>query len=102
MFGGIKTYVFILVKLIGVIKLLEAFADDGLVARIGGADEVVGGDAEFFDECLPVIGQFVAVGLGILTGGLGGLLYFLAVLIKAGEVKRLLAKAPPRARGMLR
>ncbi len=41
LFGGIKTDVLVLIKFAGIIKLLEDFADDFLVADIGGAHEVV-------------------------------------------------------------
>jgi len=47
---------------------------------------------------LPVTSEFVGVSLGVLTGGLGGLLDFLAVFIEAGEVKCLPAKATLRPR----
>ena len=98
LFGGIKANVFILIKFVRIIELLEDFADDLLVACIGGADEVVVGDTQFFDKRLPVTGQFVSVSLHILAGSFGGLLHFLAVLIEAGEKKRLFAQATARPR----
>ena len=65
--------------------------NDGLVAGLGGADEVVVGEAEVLGEREPLEGELVAVGHGILALGGGGLLDLLAVLVKAGDEEDLLA-----------
>ena len=61
--GRIKARVGFFVNLAGLMHLREAGLDDFLVARIGGADEIVVGQFQFFCERLPVRRQFVAVGL---------------------------------------
>ena len=98
LFRGIEADVFVLIKLALVVKLLKHLGHHRLMAGVRGAHEVVIGNAELLDERLPILRQPVAIRLGILPGGLGGLLDFLAMLIQAGQVKDLLAKTPARAR----
>ena len=76
----------------GGVELGENRLHDFLVARFGGADEIVVGQAQFRGERLPTDGQFIAVGLRGFALGVGGLLDFLAMLVEAGQEKNLLAE----------
>ena len=77
----------------GGIQLGERGLHEFLVARLGGADEIVIGEFEFFGECLPVGGERIAIGLRIFFIGLRGLLDFLAVFVEPGEEEDFLAEA---------
>ena len=67
------------------------------MASISCAYEIVIGDPKLLDERLPILSEPVAISLRILSGRLGGLLDFLAMLIQAGQVKDLLPKTSARA-----
>ena len=95
---GIKARVGRLVKMAGGVELGERGLDEFLVARLGGADEIVVGQFQFFGERLPVRRELVAIGLRGFAFGDGGLLDLLAVLVEAGQEKNLLAQAAPRPR----
>ena len=77
----------------GVVAALQQLDDGGLVARLGGADEVVVGDV----QPVPGVGELgrdlVAELLRGLAGGLGGLLDLETVLVGAGEVLDVVARA---------
>ena len=81
----IPAFVNLFVELAVVVKVLEDGLDDGLMAWLGGADEVVVGQAEFGGEGFPAFGEFIAVGLGGFAFFFGSLLDFLAVFVEAGE-----------------
>ena len=76
----------------------EDCLDELLVARLGGADEIVVGQFQFFRERLPIGRQLVAIGLRRFAFRLRGLLDLLAVLIQAGQEENLLPQAAPRPR----
>ena len=67
------------------------------MARLGRANEIVVSQPEFGGEFTPLCGQCVAIVLRAFTFRLRGLLDFLAVLVKPGEVKNLLAQGAVRA-----
>ena len=96
-FRGIKPFVGLLIKFPGGVQFGEDGLDEVLVAGAGGADEIVVGQFEFLRERLPIRGESVAVSLRRFAIGLGGLLDFLAVFIKAGEEKNFLSKTAPGA-----
>ncbi len=78
----------------GVVAALEEFGDGGLVARLGGADEVVVGDVQALPGVGEQRGDRVDELLRRLPGGLGGLLDLEAVLVGAGDVLDVLAEQP--------
>ena len=79
-------------------EFCEDGLDDFLVARLGGADEIVVGQFEFLRKRLPVNRQFVAVSLRRFALGLRGLLDLLAVFVQPGQEKGFLTQAATRPR----
>ena len=63
--------------------------DGSFVARLGGADEIVVGEAQIRGKCLPGGRQLIAISLGRFALGLGDLLHLLAVFIRARQKKHL-------------
>ena len=79
-------------------ELGEDGGDDFLVTGLGGADEVVVGEAELAGEGFPLHGEAVAVGLRVLAFGSGGLLDLLSVFVEAGQEEDLVTEAAVGAR----
>ena len=62
---GIKAFVGFLIKLAGGVEFGEDGLHEFLVARLGGADEIVVGEFELLGKRLPVSGESIAIGLGV-------------------------------------
>ena len=69
----------------GVVATLQQLGDGGLVARLGGADEVVVGDVQPLPRLVEQRGDRVGEVLRRQARGLGGLLDLQAVLVGAGQ-----------------
>ena len=90
---GVPTFVALLVDVALGMELGEDGGDDFLVTGLGGADEVVVGEAQLAGEGFPLHGETVAVGLRVLALGGGGLLDLLAMFIETGQEEDLVAEA---------
>ena len=77
----------------GVVAALQQLDHGDLVARLGGADEVVVGDVEPLPGVGELRGDLVGELLRRLADGLGGLLDLEAVLVGAGEELDVVARA---------
>src|SRR5438445_7272199 len=89
------------VDLAGVEELLENGLHDHFVARLGGTDEVVVGDA----ESPPGVPEHCGVGIGMSlrcdAGRRGGLDHLVAVLIRAGqEIRSITTQAAVTTHGI--
>ena len=94
----VKTLVGFFIDLTGFVNLREAGLNDFLVARFGGADEIVVGQFQLFRKGLPILCEFIAIRLRCLALGNRGLLDFLAMFIEAGEEEDLLSQTASRPR----
>ena len=83
----------ILVKVIFLVEVGKDFNHHLFVSLAAGADEVLVGEAEFFGEPLPGLGQSIAIRLCFQFSVLGGLLHFLAMLVEPGQEKDVLTEA---------
>ena len=80
------------VKVTGILELGEDGLNDGLMAFVGRANEVVDAQIEGVWKFTPFDGQLIAVGLRGLTLGTGGLLDLLTVFVEAGEEEDLVTE----------
>ena len=78
----------------GVVATLEDLGDGGLVARLGGADEVVVGDVQPLPRVDELRGDRVGELLRRQARGIGGLLDLQPVLVGAGEELHVVAEQP--------
>ncbi len=76
----------------GVVAALQQLGDGGLVARFGGADEVVVADVESFPGRRELRSDVVGEGLRRDSGSFGCLLDLEAVLVGAGDVLDVVAE----------
>ena len=94
----VPSVVRVLVDLAPVVQVLEDSLDNPDVALLGGADEVIVGDAELLPEFLKADHHTVAVFLRSDAGRRGRLFHLLPVLVDAGEEEDLLSPEPVKAR----
>ena len=95
---GVEAAIFGAVEVPGVVELLQDGLHDGLVPRFRGADEIIDGELERAGEVLPILGEFIAVGLRGLAFLVRDLLHLLPVLIEAGEEEYVFTHTAPGAR----
>ena len=100
--GGIESLVNLFVEVTFGMKFGQNSLHDFFMARFGRADEVIIGQLERGRKLLPNRGQFIAISLWGLALGHRRLLDFLAVLVQAGQKKRLLPEAAPGPRNHIR
>ena len=74
----------------------------GLVARFRGADEIIIGKAERRGQVAEMLADLIREGLRFHPRIARGLFHLLAMLIRAGQEKHLMARQPPPARQHIR
>ena len=90
--NAIPTFVGGGVNQIAVVEILQNLLDDGLVALLRRADEIVVRDAETFPKVLKTNDILVAMLQRRAAGLLGGALHFLPMFVRSRQEERLLAE----------